>query len=175
MFEIDGGKVTRLVVYFDRDRALADLGLEGQAIPEESTTPDPEEALRRALEALNRRDFNAAFSLYTPDAVIEFGGGIGVLEGGRVMGREAARKAWEDLTEAFADFESELEDHQGFGRGVTLGVLVRRGRPHGSDAFVEARGGVVAIWRDGRIARARNYQDVDEARAAAERLAQERG
>jgi hypothetical protein len=28
LFEIDGGKVARLLAYFDRDRALADLGLE---------------------------------------------------------------------------------------------------------------------------------------------------
>jgi ketosteroid isomerase-like protein len=145
-------------------------------VAEESTTPDLENAVRRSLDAFNRRDFDAAFALYTPDAVIELApGGIGVLEGGRVMGREAIRKSQEDLTESFADFEFKSEDHHDLGSGVTFAVLVQRGRPHGSDAFVENRGAVVATWRDGRIARVTTYQDFDEARAAAERLAEERG
>ena len=139
-------------------------------------TPDLEEAVRRAAAAQNRRDFDAAVAVWAPDAVWELAPlGFGVFAGGHLIGHEAIRKSQEDLTEAFADFESELEDHQDFGRGVTLGVLVQRGRPHGSDAFVEARAGVVAIWRDGRIARVAAYEDVAEGRAAAERLAEERG
>ena len=146
-------------------------------MPEESTTPDLEEVVRRGIEALNRRDFDAAFSLYAPDVVFELApGGIGVLQGGyALIGHEAMRKSWEDFIESFHDFEIGNKDHRDLGSGVTFGVLVQRGRPHGSDAFVEARAGVVAIWRDGRIARATSYQDLDQARAAAERLAEERG
>jgi ketosteroid isomerase-like protein len=61
---------------------------------EESTTPDLVEAVRRALEAFNRRDLDAAFSLYAPDAVyVSDPGGIGVLEGAHLIGREAIRKS----------------------------------------------------------------------------------
>ena len=142
---------------------------------EESTTPDPDEALRRLVEALNRRDFDAALSLYTPDVVWELPPlGLAVLAEGRLIGQEAIRKLWEDLTGSFEDYEFENEDFHYLGSGVTFGVLVQRSRPHGSDGFVESRFGVVATWRDGRIARATSYEDVDEARAAAERLAEER-
>jgi ketosteroid isomerase-like protein len=143
---------------------------------EESTTPDMEESVRRSIEALNRRDFDAALSLFTPDVVYELPPlGLAVLEEGPLIGHEAMRKAWEDLTELFQDFEFDGEDHHDLGSGVTFGVLVQRGRPYGSDGFVESRLGVVATWRDGRIARATSFKDVDEALAAAERLAEGRG
>ena len=145
-------------------------------MPEESTTPDLGQAIRRGVEALNRRDFDAALSLYTPDVVFELAPlGFAVLEEGPLIGHEAMRKSWEDLTGAFEDYEVESEDFHHLGSGVTFGVLLQRARPHGSDRFIETRLGVVAIWIDGRIARATSYQDVDEARAAAERLAQEGG
>jgi ketosteroid isomerase-like protein len=146
-------------------------------VSEESTTPDLEEVVQRALEAFNRRDFDAALSIMcAPDMVREFAPlGFAVLEEGPLIGHEAMRKSWEDLTGAFEDYEVESEDFHHLGSGVTFGVLLQRARPHGSDRFIETRLGVVAIWRDGRIARARTYADIDEARAAAERLAQERG
>ena len=58
---------------------------------------------------------------------------------------------------------------------MTFAVMVERARPHGSSSVLERRYGFVATWTDGRIARAKNYLDLDEARAAAERLAEERG
>jgi ketosteroid isomerase-like protein len=144
-------------------------------MPEQSTTPDFEETIRRASEAFNRRDFDAALSIYTPDVVWEFTSlGLGALEG-PLIGQEGMRKFLEDLTEAFEDLEWQSEDVHDLGGGVTFGVLVTRSRPHSSNAFVETRIGVVAIWREGRVARVTSYQDFDEARAAAERLAQERG
>ena len=44
----------------------------------------------------------------------------------------------------------------------------------GSDAYVEARTAWVSLWEEGQIVRATTYTDVDEGRAAAERLAEER-
>jgi ketosteroid isomerase-like protein len=142
----------------------------------EPATPDLEEAVRRIVEALNRRDFEGAVSLFAPDGVWEFPPlGFAVLEEGPLIGHEAMRRLGEDLTASFQDFEFKSEDFHNLGSGVTFNVLVQRGRPHGGDGFVESRLGVVAIWRDGRAARATSYQDIDEARAAAERLAKERG
>lgn len=56
-----------------------------------------------------------------------------------------------------------------------LDTLVERDRPHGSSSVLERRCGFVATWRDGRIARAKNYLDLDQASTAAEQLAEERG
>jgi ketosteroid isomerase-like protein len=143
-------------------------------VPEKSTTPDLVEAVRRGIQAVNRRDFDAALSLCTPDVVWEVSSVGRMVEMRPFIGGEAMQKFWEDLTVAFADFEISGEEVQDLGSGVTFGVVALRGRPHGSGGFVESRVGVVAIWRDGRIERATNYVDIDEARAAAERLAEER-
>jgi hypothetical protein len=60
---------------------------------------------------------------------------------------------------------------------VTFSVVVNRGRLHGSSHWIELRYAAVTTWVDGLIERGIGYTDVDvdEARGAAERLAQERG
>jgi hypothetical protein len=49
------------------------------------------------------------------------------------------------------------------------------GRPIGSSGEVRQRYAGVTAWEDGKVVRATNYSDIDDARAAAERLAKERG
>jgi ketosteroid isomerase-like protein len=61
------------------------------------------------------------------------------------------------------------------GNSVTFHLTLHRARPKGSSGFVEQRIATVLIWRDGLIVRSTTYIDIDQARAAAERLARERG
>jgi hypothetical protein len=60
------------------------------------------------------------------------------------------------------------------GRGLTLAVIRQKGRPAGSSSEVRLHYAAVAIWVDSVTVRITNYGDTDEARAAAERLAESR-
>jgi ketosteroid isomerase-like protein len=137
---------------------------------EESTTPDLVELVRRLDEAANRRDFDAAVSLHAPDAVWE-----GRASGMTFEGRTAIRGFWEDMTVAYEEFEWWSEEILDLGNEVTFVVSRASGRPVGSTGRVELRVAFVAVWEEGLIVRGTTYSDIDEARAAAERLAQERG
>jgi ketosteroid isomerase-like protein len=139
-------------------------------VTDESTTPDLVELNRRIVEAWNRRDIEAAISFYAPNAVFEMRGTVGVLEGRAAIGRFL-----EDWLGAYDEFEQEVEERRDLGSGVTFGVAVQRGRPRGSTGWAQVQYGVVSTWVDGLIQWTRFYKDPDEARAAAERLAEERG
>jgi len=171
LVEIHDGKVTKIVKYYVLDRALADLGLAKQAVPEESSTPDLVEALRRSMGAVNRRDFDAAMILYAPNAVWDASPmGLDVFEGA-----EAIRGFLEEWFGVYEDFEQVLEEFRDLGNSVTLAVSRQRARLPGSGAFVELHYAAVVTWIDGLVERVAVYSEIDEARAAAERLAQERG
>jgi ketosteroid isomerase-like protein len=136
---------------------------------EESTTPDVLDVLRGAIEAANSRDLDALTSFYSPDAVWEVAG-LGTHEGTAEI-----RRFFEDWLDAYEEFEVQLEEILDLGNGVAFAVVVQRGRPVGSSGRVQLRYATTSILVDGMIARQTNHSDSDEARAAAECLAQERG
>jgi len=117
---------------------------------------------------MNAGDIDAAMNLYASDVVVE--GAMQTLEG-----RGAVRGWTRDWRDAFDEFELTAEEVRDLGNSVTFGVSISRGRPRGGAGWVQFRYGVVNTWVDGLVRRSTFYLDIDEARAAAERLAQERG
>jgi len=140
-------------------------------MPDESTTPDLVELTRRAIEAAGDRDLDDGLRAYGRDSVWDMSRlGMGVFEG-----PEAIRGFLADWIGAYEEYEIALEEIHDLGNGVILAVLVHRGRPAGSTGQIDQRYATINEWADGRMARVTSYNDIDEARAAAERLAEEGG
>jgi ketosteroid isomerase-like protein len=135
---------------------------------EKPTSPDLE-LVRQLVEAINRRDYDAALALFTPAAVV-YG-----MRGAVFEGREAIRGLLTDWIGPYDDYDQELEEFSDLGAGVSLSVLHLRARLTDSSGFVELRFAAVAKSADGAVERVATYTDIDEARAAAERLAEKRG
>ncbi len=140
-------------------------------MPEESTTPDPVRLTRLAFEAVNRRDIDAVMSFFAPDAVLD-----GRAAGGLYEGRAAIRGFLDDWFGSFAELRMEVEEFVVvFDEGVVLAVVSQEGRPVGADGQVHQREGWAICWSaDGLLVRLTTHPDIDEARAAAERLAESR-
>jgi ketosteroid isomerase-like protein len=139
-------------------------------MPEESTTPDLVELTRELAEAQGvdaTMRFHGADSVYDPSNV-----GLGVFEG-----HAAIRGFLEDWLASYEEAEDEAEEVIELSSGVVFAVVRGHGRPSGSPRHVQVHGrhGVVVAWADGLVARVTIYTDTDEARAAAERLAESRG
>jgi ketosteroid isomerase-like protein len=136
---------------------------------EQSTTPDAVERVRRQFEALNRRDIDAVMSSVAADAVFE-GRALGDIFEGQAAIRAFA-EAWFGMYE---DLEYELEEVHDVGNGVVFAVVLQEARPAGIAGHVHQREGWVYVWVGGLIARL-SISDIDEARDAAQRLAESRG
>ena len=137
-------------------------------MPEESKTPDLSELFRQNIEAVNRGDLDAYLSSYVPDAVFQTGVG-------RFEGRAAIRGYLEDLLGSYEELVFALEELHDLGNGVAFFALAATGRLRGTSAEVHLRYAMVVTHVDGALARVTDYVNIDEARAAAQRLAEERG
>ena len=150
-----------------RSRRLLSLRDTARAMSQESTTPDLVELVRKQLEALDRRDLDGVMNSVAEDSVLE-----GRVE--NVEGRAAIRRFLDDWFRAWEELDFELEEVSDLGGGVVFAVVIQDGRPVGGDGRVRQREGWVYLWVGGSIARL-TTSEVDQARAAAERLAEQRG
>jgi len=135
---------------------------------EESPIDDPVECVRTQFEAGNRRDIDAVMSSFAGDALLE-----GRALGDIFEGRAAIRAFVEGWFGMYEELEFKLEEVQDLGNGVVLAVVLQEARPSGSAGHVQQREGWVYVWVGGLIARL-TVSDIDEARAAAGSLAEER-
>jgi len=136
---------------------------------EEPTIPDLI-ALTRAMGAAE--DVEATMSFFGPDPVWDGSPlGLEIYEG-----REAIRKSLEDWGEVYEDHEEHDEEILDLGNGIVFTATRLSGHPRSTSGAGRTHGvyGFVMVWSNGELARVTVYPDIDEARAAAERLAEER-
>jgi ketosteroid isomerase-like protein len=138
---------------------------------EESTTPDPVELMQRAMDAGNRRDIDAVMSFFAPNACQDMTRTLGVAP----QGLAAIRAFVEDWMAAYEDMEWAPDESLDLGNGVVFAAVSQRARPVGTTGYVHQQEGWVVTWADGLIINTTIYTDIDEARAAAEALTEERG
>jgi ketosteroid isomerase-like protein len=96
-------------------------------------------------------------------------------EGATFEGVDAIRELWVDYFSTYEQFGIETEEILDFGNGLVLAVNQQEGRLVGSTSHIRTREAFVYTWRGGVVVRVTMYRDIDEARAAAERLAESRG
>ena len=137
---------------------------------EESTTPDLAARWQEAAEAYARRDLHAVMRWYAPDAVWDFSSaGFGSFEG-----TASIRSFLEDWLDSYEEYEYKHEEGQDLGNGVLFVVASLGGRPAGSAGGVQERWSYTVTWADGMVERVVVSQDIEKARAAAERVAESR-
>ena len=138
---------------------------------EESKTPDLVERWQEIAHAYARRDFHAVIRMHAPDAVWDASAvGVGTFEGAG-----AIRSFLEDWIDSYEEYEYRQEEGQDLGNGVVFAVARIGGRLTGSAGGVQERYSYTVSWTHGMVVRTTVRPDIEEARAAAEHLAQERG
>ena len=139
-------------------------------LADELATRDPVELVRQAFDAGNRHDVDAIMGFHAAEAVWDLSDqGLGTFEG------VAAIRGWiEDWFGTWAGLRLDVLDVVDLGNGVVLSRVREKGRLAYGGGHAEQERGWVMLVAQGTITRATIYFDIDEARAAAERLAQER-
>jgi ketosteroid isomerase-like protein len=124
------------------------------------------ETLRRALEAFNREDVEAA--LEGLDAEVEWYPAVqpALGEGTVYRGHQGARDLFRELYEVYLEFRIEDAEFRDLGDRVVVTCRIRaRGRQSGAES--DSPFGYLFDFRDGTVVRVRAFLDPEEALEAA--------
>jgi ketosteroid isomerase-like protein len=124
------------------------------------------EAVRRATEAINRRDVDAMLEVLDPE--VEYYAALPALGGSAAVyhGHAGVRELFRDLFDVLDEFHVEYSEIRDLGdRIVAIGRLRTRGK--GSGVETESPFGTVSDGKDGKAIRVRAYLDPNEALEAA--------
>jgi len=110
-------------------------------------------------------------SFFAPDAVWD-GSSAGV--GAYAEGVTGIRSFLEDWIASFEEYEYKQEASRDLGNGVLFAVASVGGRPANSGGRLQEQWSYTVTWTEGLFERVVVRADIDEARADAERLAEER-
>jgi len=137
---------------------------------DEFTTPDLVEVVTGLFEAADRGDWGAVVKPYAPDCIWEDADGIT-----DAVGASEVRGFWEEWAGMFEDFTITVETVVDLGKGIVFAIYHMEGRPaRSSTGVVTLRAALIYEWVDGMIKRLIVRQNIDEARTAAEGLAESR-
>jgi ketosteroid isomerase-like protein len=139
-------------------------------MPDETTNADVV-ALTQAF-CMAGGSVDEEMSFYGPDPVYDVSPmGIGVFRG-----RTAIRRFLADWMSSYDGYQEDVLEIVDFGNGIAFAAVRESGRPTGGtiDTRTHSTYGFAIVWIDGKIARITAYPDINEARAAAEGLAEER-
>jgi ketosteroid isomerase-like protein len=118
------------------------------------------EIVRRAIDAFNRGDFDAALEYIAPQATLDWSHSRGP-DAGVYVGHDAIRRLWKEITEPFERLTMVPGEFIPYGEHVVVPIT---GRMTGRSGIkVEANTATVATLRDGCMVRWTMYQDTDEA------------
>jgi ketosteroid isomerase-like protein len=114
------------------------------------------EIVRRAIDAFNRRDYDAALQDAASDAAVDMSHSLGP-DAGVYVGHEAIRRLWTGLAEPFERHTLVAEEFIPHGERVVVPITSQMTGRGGIE--VEAKSAIVVAVRDGRVVRWTMYQD----------------
>jgi ketosteroid isomerase-like protein len=145
LLRIRNRKVVRLIAYWDRDRALSDLGLEETAVSRGNV-----EIVRSVYRSWNRGEIPGPAHLF--DNTVEYVNPSGAIEPGNRCGIEAFTRAVSKTFESWEKWETEPREFRTRGENVAVAL---RFTARGRGSRLEMEGSESALWtiRDGKVVR----------------------